>query len=197
MNTEVVAALRQRKVLIAAAVGLVVLLIWLVAVFVPEGHKLAAVNAQTQQAQTQQSALQDRLARLKAYSKQSAEFEALSQRLTAAVPATSDVYDYITAISNAAAATGMQVSSVDPSLPTTDGNVAVVPVTVGAMGSYDQTLAFIKALYALPRLTIITQVSISGGGNGTGRSTGLTDQFALDILAQPAALAGSNPATSG
>ena len=197
MNSEVVYALRQRKVQIAAAVGLVVLLIWLVAVFVPEGRKLAAVNSQTQHAQTQQSVLQDRLARLKAYSKQSAEFEALSQRLTAAVPATSDVYDYITAISNAAAATGMQVSSVDPSQPTSDGNVAVVPVTVGAMGSYDQTLAFIKALYALPRLTIITQVSISGGGTGSSRSTGLTDQFALDILAQPAALAGSTPATSG
>jgi Tfp pilus assembly protein PilO len=194
MNSEIIGVLRQRKVLLATSVGLLVVLIWLVAVFVPEGHKLAAVDIKAQQAQTEQAALQARLMRLRGYSKESAQFQALGQRLTAAVPATSDVYDYITAISNAAAATGMQIASVDPAQPVTGGKIAVVPVTVGATGTYDQTLAFIKALYALPRLTIITDVSISGGGNGTSRSTGLTTQFSLDILAQPSALAGSTPA---
>jgi Tfp pilus assembly protein PilO len=196
MNTEILAILRQRKVILSAGVALVVMLIWLVAIFNPEGHKLAAVNTSVQQAQTEQSALQVRLTRLKAYSKESAVFEALSQRLTAAVPPTSDVYDYITSISNAAAATGMQVSSVDPAPPVTGGNVAVVPVTVGATGTYDQTLAFIKALYALPRLTIITQISVSGGGTGTARSSPLVDQFTLDVLAQPSALVGSSANTS-
>ena len=145
----------------------------------------------------QRPAAQDRLARLKTYSKESAEFEALSQRLTAAVPATSDVYDYITALSNAAAATGVDVTSVSPSSAVTGGNVAVVPVSLSVSGSYDQTLAFIKALYALPRLTIITQVSLTGGGNGTARSTGLTSEFSLYILAQTSALAGSTPTTTG
>jgi Tfp pilus assembly protein PilO len=194
MNAEILGVLRQRKVLLAISVGLFVVLIWLLAVFVPEGHKLAAVNTKAQQAQTEQAALQARLTRLEGYSKESAQFQALSQRLTAAVPATSDVYDYITAISNAAAATGMQISTVDPAPPVTGGKIAVVPVTVGATGTYDQTLAFIKALYALPRLTIITNVSLSGGGTGSSRSTGLTTQFSLDILAQPSALAGSTPA---
>jgi len=124
------------------------------------------VNSQTQAAQTQQTALQDRLARLKTYSKESAEFEALSQRLTAAVPVTSDVYDYITALSNAAAATGVDVSSVSPSSPVTGGNVAVVPVSLSVSGSYDQTLAFIKALYALPRLTIHHAGEPHWRGNG-------------------------------
>jgi Tfp pilus assembly protein PilO len=195
MSTEILTALRQRKVLIAAGVVLVVLLIWLVAVFVPEGHKLAAVNAKSQQAQAEQSVLQDRLARLKAYSKQSAEFEALSQQLTAAVPTTTDVYDYITAISNAATSTGMKVSGVSPSAAVASGTVATIPVTVSATGRYDQTLAFIKALYALPRLTVITSISISGGGTGSNRSTTLTDQFSLAILAQPSVL--STPSASG
>jgi Tfp pilus assembly protein PilO len=196
MNTELLTVLRQRKVLIGAVIALVVLLIWFVAIFSPEGHKLAAVNTSVQTAQTEQSTLQARLERLKAYSKESAVFEALGQRLSAAVPPTSDVYDYITAISNAAAATGMQVSSVDPAPPIAGGNVAVVPVTVGATGTYDQTLAFIKALYALPRLTIITQISISGGGTDTSRSTLLVDQFTLDILAQTSALVGSSANTT-
>jgi len=195
MNADMLSVLRQRKVLVAAGVGLVVLLIWFVAVFSPEGHKLAVVSEKTQQAQTQQTALQDRLARLKAYSKQSAAFEALSQRLSTAVPTTTDVYDYITAISNAAGATGVKVSNINPSIAVSSGSVAVIPVTLSVTGNYDQTLAFMKALYALPRLTIITQVSVSGGGTGSSRSTGLTDQFSLDILAQPSALAGQTTST--
>jgi Tfp pilus assembly protein PilO len=195
MNSEVLKVLRQRKVLIAAGISLVVLLIWFVAVFSPEGHKLAAVNGKTQAAQTEQQVLQVRLARLKVYSQQSAQFEALSQLLTAAVPTTIDVYDYITAISNAAAATGMKVTNVDPSPAVAGGGVAIIPVAVSAAGTYDQTLAFIKALYALPRLTIITQVSITGGGTGSTRSSPLTDQFSLAILAQPSTL--SQPTATG
>jgi type IV pilus assembly protein PilO len=197
VNAEILGILRQRKVLIAAAVGLLVLLIWLVAIFVPEGHKLAAVNAKVQAAQTQQVELQARLTRLRAYSKQSAEFEALSQRLTAAVPPTTDVYDYITAISNAASGTGMQVTNVDPAIPVSSSGVAVVPVTVSAAGTYDQTLAFLKALYSLPRLTVISGVSITGGGTGTSRSTKLNDQFTLSIFAQPSALVGQTPTVGG
>ena len=194
MNTEVLGMLRQRKVLIAAGVGLFVLLIWFVAVFSPEGHKLASANAKAQEAQTQQTALMARLDRLKAYSKQSAELQALSDRLTAAVPTTTDVYDYITSISNTAAATHVAVTNITPSLAVSSGTVAVIPVTVSVSGTYDETLAFIKALYTLPRLTVINQVSVSGGGTGTSRSTGLTTELSVDILAQPSALAGQTPA---
>lgn len=187
LNAQLLGMLRQRKVLIAAAVALVVILIWVVAVFDPQGHKLANVNNQISQAQTQQAVLEARLDRLKLYSKESAEFEALGQKLSAAVPPTTDIYDYITALSNAASSTGMKISSVAPATPVAADNVAAIPVAISADGTYSQTLAFIKALYALPRLTILTQVSISGGGQNSNRSTQLTDQFNVYILAQPSA----------
>jgi len=197
INVDTLKLLRQRKVVISALVGLFVILIWLVAVFNPEGHKLANVNSQVEQAQSAQSALQLRLAKLRHYSKESAQFIALGQRLSAAVPATTDVYDYITAISNAAQASGVKVSSLDPSGPQAAGNVTVIPVTVSASGNYGQTLAFIKALDALPRLTVITQISITGGGAGTNRSAVLTDQFGLYIFAQSSAAAkAATPSTT-
>ncbi len=183
MNREIVAVLRTRTVLLSIAIALVVLLVWLLALFVPEGHKLASVNASVQSAQEQQNALQARLDRLKAYSRESGQFQALAQRLSAAVPSSTGVYDYITALSNAASATGVKVSGVNPSAPTASGNLEVIPITVSATGTYSQTLAFIKALDALPRLTIISQISITGGGTGTNRGTVLTDQFNLDIFA--------------
>jgi Tfp pilus assembly protein PilO len=183
MNGEVITILRSRRVLLPVATGLVLLFIWLIALFNPEGHKLASLNAAVQSAQNQQNALQARLNRLKLYSKDSSQFEALRQRLSTAMPPSTGVYDYITAISNAASTTGVKVSNVNPSQVTTEGNLDVIPITVSATGTYSQTLAFIKALDALPRLTVISQISITGGGNGTNRATVLTDQFNLDIFA--------------
>jgi Tfp pilus assembly protein PilO len=182
MSTELLAVFRSRKILIFAAVGLVILLIWVEAVFNPEGHKLASVNANVQAAQTQQSALQARLDRLKVYSSESGQFQALAQRLSAAVPSSTGVYGYITAISTAASTAGMKVASISPSQVTSEGTLEVVPIVVTASGTYSQTLAFIQALYALPRLTVINQVSISGGGTGTNRNTVLSDQLDLDIF---------------
>lgn len=187
VNSEVLGMLRQRKVVISAAVALFVLLIWVVAIFDPVSHKLSSVNTQVQAAQAEQATLQTRLDRLRIYSKESAQFEALAQRLSAAVPPTTDIYDYITAISNAASSTGVKVESIAPSTNSSAKGVTVIPVTVSATGTYGQTLAFIKALDALPRLTVIDQVAISGGGTGSSRGTQLTDQFNLDILAQPSA----------
>jgi Tfp pilus assembly protein PilO len=189
LNAEVVGILRQRKVLLPAAAVLVVALIWVVAVFNPQGHKLASVNANVQSAQNEQYALQARLDRLKIYSKESAKFEALAARLSTAVPPSTDVYPYITALSNAAAGAGLKIESIGPGPAAADGDVAAIPIVVAATGTYSQTLAFIGALYALPRLTVIEQVSITGGGNGTNRGTVLTDQFNLDIFATSSVVA--------
>jgi Tfp pilus assembly protein PilO len=188
-SPEVIAIVRQRKVLLPAVGALLVALIWVVAVFDPQGHKLATVNANVQAAQNQQYALQARLDRLKIYSKESAKFEALAARLSTAVPSSTGVYDYITALSNAASAAGLKIGSIGPGPAVADGKVAAIPIVVAASGTYSQTLAFVQALYALPRLTVIEQLSITGGGAGTSRSTILTDQFNLDIFAAPAVVA--------
>jgi Tfp pilus assembly protein PilO len=182
-SPEVLQMMRQRKVLLPALGVLLIALIWVIAVFDPQGHKLASVNASVQTAQNQQYALQARLDRLKIYSKESAQFEALASRLSTAVPSSTGVYDYITALSNAASSAGLKIQSIAPAPAVASGNVAAIPVVVSATGTYSQTLAFIEDLYALPRLTVIEQLSITGGGDGTSRSTTLTDEFNLDIFA--------------
>jgi Tfp pilus assembly protein PilO len=194
-RADVLTALKNRKSIIGIAAAFAVVMIWLVGFFLPQGAKLNTIHSQTQQAQAAHAALEARLARLKTYSAESAVFIALEQRLNAALPSTADVYDYITSLSNAANATGMTLLSVGPSPAVAAGSVAAIPVALGTRGSYDQTLAFIKALYALPRLTIITSVSISGGGASSNRSTQLSETISIDILAQRGVLA-SPQATS-
>ena len=174
--------------------ALLVLLIWFVAYFSPSGKQLSSINAQAQSAQTQQAQLNEQLSRLKSYSKQTGALLQLSDRLTAALPTTTDIYNYITELSNAASATGVHIVSVTPNTPSagTTGKVSVISVAISVGGNYDQMLAFMNALYALPRLTVISSVQIAGGGAATNRSTQLAGTFEVDIFALP-----STPASTG
>jgi Tfp pilus assembly protein PilO len=173
---------------------LLVLLIWFVAYFSPSGKQLSSVNAQTQTAQTEQAQLNEQLSRLKSYSKQTGALLQLSDRLTAALPTTTDIYNYITELSNAANATGAHIESVSPNAPgpAAPGKVSVISVGITASGTYDQLLAFMKALYALPRLTVISSVEIAGGGTSTNRSTPLDGTFQVAIFSLPTTAASTS-----
>jgi Tfp pilus assembly protein PilO len=185
--TDRLAGLRNRTMMLLIGGSVLVLLIWYVAYFAPSGKQLGAIGAQTQTAQTEQATLNTELARLRSFSKETGALAALSDRLGDALPATTDIYDYITALSNAGSSADVKIGSIDPGAAAVAGPVSVIPVSITASGTYDQTLAFIKALYALPRLTVISSVDISGGGAATSRSTVLTSTFALFIFALPSA----------
>ena len=65
-NLSVTQTLRNRTTIAILVVSLVVVLIWLVGFFNPQGHKLSDVQSQIGQAQIEQGQLQAQLARLKA-----------------------------------------------------------------------------------------------------------------------------------
>jgi len=188
-TTDRLAGLKNRTMLLIIGGTVLALLIWYVAYFSPSGKQLRAVGTQTQTAQTEQAQLNTELIRLRSYSKETGTLAQLSDRLTAALPPTTDIYDYITALSNAGAAAAVKVLSIDPGTAVAVGTVSVITVSVTASGTYDQTLAFIKQLYALPRLTVISSVTIGGGGTGTARSTALQSTYTLYIFALPTAVA--------
>jgi Tfp pilus assembly protein PilO len=182
-------ALRNRTMMLVIGGAVLVLLIWFVAYFSPSGKRLSAISTQTQAALTEQSQLNLQLARLRSYSKEAGTLALLSQRLTSALPPTTDIYDYITALSNAGSAANVKIASIDPGTAVAAGPVSVISVSLTASGDYDQMLAFIKALYALPRLTVISGVDLSGGGATSTRTASLTGSFSLEIFALPSAVA--------
>jgi Tfp pilus assembly protein PilO len=185
ISTDRLGALKNRTMMLIIGGAGLVLLIWFVAYFSPAGKQLGAINTKTQAAQTEQVQLNSQLARLRTYSKETGTLALLSDRLAAALPPTTDIYDYITALSNAGSAANMKILSIDPATATVAGPVSAIPVSVTASGTYDQTLAFIKDLYALPRLTVITSISLSGGGTTTSRTSVLQGTFSLYIFALP------------
>lgn len=180
-QTNSLGVLRNRTVLIGIVVALVIVVIWLVAFFLPQGSKLSKLNGQEQTVQNQVTAGNAKVAALKREALHTPALEAMSKQLNAAVPSTADIFNYITALQNVATAAGVTVTTLSPSqpVPGTAQHFATVAVQMTVTGTYDATLALIKGLYALPRLTSIGAVSISGGGPTTNRSTSLTTNLSL------------------
>ncbi len=186
-KTTSLGVLKNRTVLIGIAVAVVVILIWLVVFFLPQGSKLSKLNAQSQSLQAQVTAGNAKVAALKRESLNTPALEAMSKQLKAAVPDTADIFNYITALQNTATAAGVTVTTLSPSQPATSTgqHFATVAVQMDVTGTYDATLALIKGLYDLPRLTSIDTLSITGGGPTTNRSTPLTT--ALELTAYTSA----------
>jgi Tfp pilus assembly protein PilO len=175
--------LRRPRVLMVCAGVLLAVLIWAIAFFVPQGAKLSSLQAQEQSLQQQVDAGNARVARLRAESQHSAQIAAMVQKLQAYAPATSDI-SYIAMLSNAAKATGMTVASIGPgtATPLAGSSFDTVPVSAQVKGTYDQLLSFLRAVYALPRLTDINSVQIVGGGPKTNRAAVLTATLQLEIF---------------
>src|ERR1700678_2874859 len=103
-TTDKLGGLRNRTMMLVIGGSVLVLLIWFVAYFSPSGKQLGGINTKTQAPTPEQAQLNLQLDRLKACSKETGTLALLSNRLSAALPPTIDIYDYITALSNAAAA---------------------------------------------------------------------------------------------
>lgn len=182
-SSPTVTILRKPKVMIAIAAALVVVLAWLMAFFIPQGHKLSALQAQEQSLQLQVNAGNAKVAELRVESQHAAQIAAMVKKLQGYAPGTSDI-SYIALLSNAAKATGVTVSAIGPGVagPVTGSPYQSIPVSATIKGTYDKLLSFIKAVYGLPRLTDIDSIGITGGGPKTDRGSILTASFQLQIF---------------
>ncbi len=176
--------LKSRPALITLGVLLLVILIWLIAFFLPQGKKLSTLSAQEQHLQAEVTAGQAKVAALKQEALHTPQLQAMSQQLNTYVPSTAGSYAYITTMSNTAAAAKVTITSLSPGsvTPVTGSSFSSIPFTVTVTGTYDELLTFIQDIYALPRLTQINTVSITGGGPQTNRGTPLNMTASLMIF---------------
>lgn len=175
----------KKPVVLLGALGLVVIVVvWFVAFFQPESHKLSSLGSQ--KASLQQTVLLDnaRLQRVRAESHHVGEIQAIDAKLKGYVPTTEDLYTYIQTLSGAGNTAGITITSLQPSTVTTASGTSymAIPITADVKGTYDHLLAFLNAIYNLPRLTDVNGLTITGGGPGTNRSTSLSATFDLVIF---------------
>lgn len=186
-RTQQFTYLRSKPVLITIVVALVVMLIWLVAFFLPQGSKASKLNAQVQKLNQQVSQQNAKLTLLRKTSKATPQLLAMLAQYQGYVPSQPDVLSgpspFIDLIDATATKTGIKLSSISPGSVTAIPGLAFagIPVTVSVQGTYDSLLSFIKAMYALPRLTSINTISVTGGGPNTNRSTSLAASLDMQI----------------
>lgn len=186
LSSRTLTALRRKPVLISIAVGVIVVVVWLLALFLPEGSKVSSLQVKEASLQQEISQGNAKVARLKHTFQQASQLDAMDAALQAAVPSTPDIFkttaNYTSSLSAAAAADQMVVTSVNPQGATagTSGSAFTsIPVSLDVSGTYDHLLSLIGSIYTLPRLTDISSVKITGGGPGTNRTTSLKATLGL------------------
>ncbi|MGH9091817.1 MAG: type 4a pilus biogenesis protein PilO [Acidimicrobiales bacterium] len=207
------AALKRTPVIVAMAVAVVVVIVWLLAFFLPQGHKLSTLNAKERTLQQAVDTGNAKVAQLKHTFQHVGQLEAEQAKFQAYVPSTPDLFkstaNYTSSLSATVAASGVTLTSVSPgaakasSLSTspsksssstsssTSTSLTVIPVTLSVTGTYDHLLTLVTNIYALPRLTDINSLALHGGGPSTNRSTPL--QATLDLVTFTTAQPPSKP----
>ena len=199
-TSNTVAALKRPPVIIAISAVLLVLVIWLLAFFLPQGHKLSTLDAKQQTLQQLVDAGNAKVAHLKHTFQHVGQFEAKQTKFETYVPSTPDLFkttaNYTSSLSATVAASGMTLTSVSPSTSRTSSSSSAssltsIPVVLTVTGTYDNLLTLITNIYSMPRLTLINGVGVKNGGPGTNRSTPLQVTLDLDIFATAKAPTGT------
>jgi len=188
------ATLKRPPVLIAIAVAVLVLLVWLVVYFLPQGSKISKLDAQEQSLEQKVAAVQARVALLKKTFAHMPAIASMERKLATYAPATPDEYNYVTSLHTAVNSSVVTLTSISPGAITASGTgssassassastVSTIPFTLVVKGTYDHLLSLINNIYALPRLTDIDSIDFTGGGPGTNRTTPLSATFDLTIF---------------
>jgi Tfp pilus assembly protein PilO len=173
--------LMKPRILVPIVIATLIVLIWMVAFFLPEGKKIDNLKTQQAKLQAQVTAGDAKIRRLSHTYQHSAQLGILQNQLNSTVPSTSDAYNYVQALSTVAKSSGVHLTSV--SITSGGGKTLTglvqLPVSMSVLGTYDQILTLIKNIYALPRLTDVEGITLNGGGPGTNRSTQLNANLSL------------------
>src|SRR5579884_1871144 len=152
----------------------VLLVVWWMLLMSPAGHKLSSLRSQHDQLVSQAGTLQGQLTSLQEQKAHSATLDAQQARNQLAMPPTADLPGLITQLDALASSTGVNLSAISPSPPSsasaasggtvTGGSYQSMSLSLAFAGTYSQDMAFLQGLYQMNRLVVVNSVSLSGGG---------------------------------
>ncbi len=197
-RSSTVAALKRTPVIVTIVIAAVVVIVWLFAFFLPQGHKLSTLDSKRQALSDEVAAGNAKVVRLRHTFEHAGQLEAEHAKMQALVPSTPDLFkstaNYTSLLSSTVAAAQMSLTSVTTQPPgaATSKALTSIQVSLDVTGNYDHLLTLISDIYAMPRLTEISSVNIKGGGPGTNRSSTLQVNLTLETFttAKPTSGAG-------
>jgi len=182
----------RKPALIAALVGVGVVLVMVVALILPKAGQVRAKQKDVQQAQQQQTVLQAQLDQLKAAAKDAPKDRKTLAQLKTQIPPTADLPGLIRSLNAVADKADVDFVSISPGQPTSAGSYSVVPVQLNVVGGFFAVDQYMYLLETLPRVSKVTTMSISGGPDGLPQLTiTLTANFyTTDTSAGPGSIPG-------
>ncbi len=165
----------NRRLLIPLGAGVVVLLLWYVALWGPQSSALSKANKRKSEAQAQTGTLQDQLKRLQDARNQQPLKQSQLETLRVAIPDDPNLAQFILDANDAASRSGIDFLSITPTQPSAQSggstgttvaggaNTTPVPIRIGMniTGGYFQVLDFINRLNALPRIVVVDSLTMS------------------------------------
>jgi type IV pilus assembly protein PilO len=188
-----------REQLILVVVGLFVLLAAIAALLVwPQYQKQQSLDAQIAAAETQLQTSKTLLAQRQQIKNRTAATDAQWLQLATLVPENPDLPSLIIEIQDVAFASGVQINAITPAEPaaSADKSYVVVPLQVGIVGTWADTVDFLKNLNKLNRgireVSYTSTVAQVGTGNPILPDYSVTTQTQLEAYTIPLSAAGAS-----
>ena len=177
--------MNRRLALISFGVAAVLLILWFMFLWSPQGNKLTDAKKRSDAAETQNSSLEVRLTRLKAAQKDAPELMAKGERLRRAIPETPELAQFILDANDAASQSGVDFLSISPTPPSPGVSAAApseVRLSISVTGTYFEVLDYLDRLDDLPRLVVVDSLGLTPGGGDS--NTGSQDAMSVAITAR-------------
>ena len=163
----------KRVPLIAAGAAVLLIVIWYLMLWSPQAKKLQAAHKAHAAAVQQVAHLQTQEGQLRQLVKQIPADNARFAQLEAAFPNNPQLDQALNLLQQAAAASGVSLSTVTPSSPNSASSTAAkagepaISLTLSVRGNPAQVSSFLAALASLPRTVVVDSVSLASGSNAS------------------------------
>jgi Tfp pilus assembly protein PilO len=159
----------------AGAVALVLILVFFLVL--PKMGQVSDANDELTAAQGQQGTLESQLAALEQAEAAAPEARETIREVEEQIPPTADESGMLLLVKNAAASSGVTLSTLTPGTPTLDAasGLSAIPLAITASGNYFQLTEFLYSLETLPRAAKVQTVAMAPVGGGEDGSTVVTN----------------------
>ena len=176
----------NRRLLIPLGIGVVLVLLWFVALWGPQGSALSGARKRANDATQQGATLRDQLARLQQARRDQPIKQSQLETLRVAIPDDPNLAQFILDANDAASRAGIDFLSISPTPPSAQGQATTPTTAAGGAaagaaaataipirtslsisGGYFQVLDFVNRLNRLPRLVVVDSLNIGGGADPT------------------------------
>lgn len=178
----------QRIAVATAGVGLLLVVVWYLLLWSPQGHKLAAARQAHAAADAKISQLHTQISGLQALEREIPADKLKLAQYTSAVPNSPQLAEALHQIQAVASSAGVTMSAISPSSNPTTGaassgqtasSVPALAFTISASGSYQQLMTYLSSLDQMPRTLVVKSLSLTGG---SGPNQSLSASISADVF---------------